>query len=131
MKWLVIAVVLAAGFVVIRVGINAAGLDARRGHPCLRGALLSDPGAAAPIASEGIPALNSAVRARLNNPRSFYPVGVQLHPVGQEVAGYRPAPNRSLAALRYRAENVFGATITQTVVAEIDPRNCTVVRIYD
>ena len=63
-----------------------------------------------------IPALSRQVRDSLNNPRSFEHVKTEIGDVPLEFNVY----------MQYRAQNGFGAIITTSVWAKINPDDCSV-----
>lgn len=132
MKLVYILSTIALGLLmVIKVYPSNQDRQARTAHPCLQGRLVSDPGAAAPASTQGIAALNTAVRATMHDRRSFDPTVTQIFPAGQAVGGHRPGTFNHIAAIRFRGRNALGATVTNEVIAEINPTTCSVVRLFD
>lgn len=130
MKFIYIISIIALGlFMIVKVYTSNQDRQARAAHPCLQGRLVSDPGAAAPASTEGIAALNTAVRTTMHDSRSFDPIVTQLFPAGQAVGAHRPGTFNHIAAIRFRGTNALGATVTNEVIAEINPASCTVVRL--
>lgn len=100
-------------------------------HPCLSGRLVSDRGSASPASVGGISSVNTAIRRQMHNPSSFDHVVTQVHPVGESRGGFRVAPNESLVGVQYRGTNAFGGTMTEQVVAVINPRTCAFLRFLE
>lgn len=98
-------------------------------HKCLDGKLLDD--GEAPVSAGSIDSLMATVYQSMNNPKSLQIVATQIFPRGQTVRGYSPAPQHSIASMVYRGENSFGGTVTEEVVAEINPDTCATVAVLD
>lgn len=129
-KWVLIVGVGAVAYSVATYEPKVA--DASRGaetaHNCLKGRLLSADGEA-PAGSLGMPALNEAIRATMHDGTSYDHQVTQIFRRGQEVQGYKPSAQNSIAAVRFRGTNAFGAVVDSELVAEVDPSSCQVVEI--
>lgn len=127
MKYLL--AVMLIGMVGLFVAIARQDARMRTAHPCLTGRDLSVAGGAA-ASDGGMAALIAAVTRTMHDPRSFEHVATIIHPAGRAVGGFRPAPRNSIAGITYRGATLYGAVLQDTVVAEINPRTCAVVRVF-